>query len=85
MCRNLNCQMINHDYSVQVQTMERNQWTRPHRIRFDGRFCGRCRRRCYAGRLDEHQHDLVKGGLSIESCIYARELEARGRSDCFEY
>ena len=45
---------------MDFEDLERYTRTGPHRICFDGRFCGRRRRRNHAGCFDQHQHDLLE-------------------------
>jgi hypothetical protein len=66
--------MIGHGHTSRVAArdlaVEGNAWSGLSRIRAHGRFCGRDRRRCYAGRGEQHLHHLFEGGFRIETFLY---------------
>ena len=60
---------MRHDPSVQAPTVERNPRPRPYRVRHDGWIRSRSRWRDHAGRIDQHQHDLLEGRVGDDKGV----------------
>jgi hypothetical protein len=57
---------LNEEFAFETQDLEKSKRPGPHRVRSDGRFCGRCGRRNYAGRGDQPQPDLFESRVRAE-------------------